>query len=52
MVSCENQPANYKEYGVTTVPMHVLLDRQGVIRLYHPGGLTEDELEAAIRKLL
>jgi peroxiredoxin len=44
--------ANYKKYGVTTVPMHVLLDRQGVIRLYHPGRLTEDELEAAIRKLL
>ena len=44
--------ANYKEYGVTTIPMHVLLDRQGVIRLYHPGRLTEDELEAAIRKLL
>jgi hypothetical protein len=44
--------ANYKEYGVTTVPMHVLVDRQGVIRLYQPGRMTEEELEAAIKKLL
>jgi thiol-disulfide isomerase/thioredoxin len=44
--------ANYKEYGVTTVPMHVLLDRQGVVRLYQPGRMTEEELEAAIKKLL
>lgn len=44
--------ANYKEYGVTTVPMNVLLDRQGVVRLYQPGRMTEEELEAAIKKLL
>jgi thiol-disulfide isomerase/thioredoxin len=44
--------ANYKEYGVTTVPMHVVLDRQGIVRLYQPGRMTEAELEAAIKKLL
>jgi hypothetical protein len=44
--------ANYKEYGVTSVPMNVLVDRQGIVRLYHPGRMTEEELEAAIRKLL
>jgi thiol-disulfide isomerase/thioredoxin len=44
--------ANFKEYGVTTIPMHVLLDRQGVVRLYNPGRMTEEELEDAIRKLL
>jgi thiol-disulfide isomerase/thioredoxin len=44
--------ANYKEYGVTTVPMHVVLDRQGIVRLYQPGRMSEDELEAVIRKLL
>jgi hypothetical protein len=32
--------------------MHVLVDRQGVIRLYQPGRMTEEELEAAIKKLL
>jgi len=44
--------ANYKEYGVTTIPMYVLLDRQGIVRLYHAGRMTEAELDAAIRKLL
>jgi thiol-disulfide isomerase/thioredoxin len=44
--------ANYKEYGVTTIPMYVLLDRQGIVRLYRAGRMTEEELEAAIRKLL
>jgi peroxiredoxin len=44
--------ANYKEYGVTSIPMHVLLDRHGIIRLYRPGRMTEEELEAAIRELL
>jgi thiol-disulfide isomerase/thioredoxin len=44
--------ANYKEYGVTTIPMYVLVDRQGIVRLYHAGRMTEEELEAAIRKLL
>jgi thiol-disulfide isomerase/thioredoxin len=44
--------ANYKEYGVTSMPMHVLLDRAGIVRLYQPGRMTEEELDAAIRKLL
>lgn len=44
--------ANYKQYGVTAVPMNVLLDREGVVRLYHPGRMTEEELDVAIRKLL
>lgn len=44
--------ANYKEYGVTTIPMYVLVDRQGVVRLYRAGQMTADELEAAIRALL
>lgn len=44
--------ANYKAYGVTSMPMHVLLDRQGIIRLYRPGRMTEEELDAAIQKLL
>jgi peroxiredoxin len=43
---------NYKAYGVTTVPMHVLVDRQGIVRLYQPGRMTEEELEAAIKKVL
>jgi thiol-disulfide isomerase/thioredoxin len=44
--------ANYREYGVTTIPMYVLLDRQGIVRLYRAGRMTAEELEAAIRELL
>jgi thiol-disulfide isomerase/thioredoxin len=44
--------ANYKQYGVASIPMHVLIDRKGIIRLYHPGRITAEELDAAIRSLL
>ncbi len=44
--------ANYKQYGVASIPMHVLIDRTGIIRLYQPGTMTEAELDGAIRKLL
>jgi thiol-disulfide isomerase/thioredoxin len=44
--------ANYKQYGVASIPMHVLIDRTGIIRLYQPGRITAEELNRAIRKLL
>ena len=44
--------ANSKAYGADAIPLHVLIDRQGIVRLYHRGLMTEDELEAAVRKLL
>jgi thiol-disulfide isomerase/thioredoxin len=43
---------NHKLYGVSTTPTVVVLDRKGIVRLYHPGMLTSDELDAAIRPLL
>ena len=43
---------NHKQYGVSTTPTIVLLDRKGIVRVYHPGRMTEEELEAAIRRLL
>jgi thiol-disulfide isomerase/thioredoxin len=44
--------ANYREYGVTAIPMYVLVDRRGIVRLYRAGRMTSEELEAAIRQLL
>ena len=44
--------ANYKQYGVASIPMHVLIDRKGIIRLYQPGRITTEQLDAAIRNLL
>jgi thiol-disulfide isomerase/thioredoxin len=40
----------HREYGVAAVPLVVLIDRQGVVRFYHPGRITEDVLETAILK--
>jgi len=44
--------ANHQRYGVSSTPTIVILDRQGIVRLYHPGSLTEDELGAHLRPLL
>jgi thiol-disulfide isomerase/thioredoxin len=44
--------ANHKAYGVAAVPMHVLIDRQGVVRLYQQGRMSEAELDAAIAPLV
>ena len=44
--------ANHKAYGVEAIPAHVLIDRQGVVRHYHAGRMSAEDLEAAIRRLL
>jgi thiol-disulfide isomerase/thioredoxin len=44
--------ANHKEYGVSSTPTLVLLDRQGIVRVYNPGTMSEAALDAAIRQLL
>jgi thiol-disulfide isomerase/thioredoxin len=43
---------NHKRYGVSTTPTLVLVDREGVVRLYHPGRMTEQELEPIVRRLI
>jgi thiol-disulfide isomerase/thioredoxin len=52
-----NQPVpvtetNHNAYGVSSTPTIVLLDQNGIVRTYHPGRMTEAELEAAVRPLL
>jgi len=44
--------ANHERYGVSSTPTVVLLDRKGMVRLYHPGRLTEEELDAKLTELL
>ena len=34
----------FKNYGASTTPTLVLIDRAGIVRLYHPGKMTYDEL--------
>ena len=43
---------NWADFGVSTTPTIVIADRGGVVRLYHPGMMTLEELEKAIGPLL
>ena len=42
----------FTDFGVSTTPTIVIADRQGIVRLYHPGSMTLEELEAAVQPLL
>jgi thiol-disulfide isomerase/thioredoxin len=44
--------ANHKAFGVAAIPVHVLTDRHGVVRLYYPGRIAETALEDAIVNVL
>lgn len=39
---------NFKNYGASTTPTLVLLDRSGIVRLYHPGAMPYDQLAQKI----
>jgi thiol-disulfide isomerase/thioredoxin len=43
---------NFDEYGASTTPTLVLLDRAGKIAMYHPGALPYDQLKAEIEKAM
>jgi thiol-disulfide isomerase/thioredoxin len=42
---------NFKNYGASSTPTLVLLDRAGLVRTYHPGKMTAEELEAAMENV-
>jgi thiol-disulfide isomerase/thioredoxin len=43
---------NFLVYGASTTPTIVLIDSAGVVRFYHPGALSEQELASHIQKVL
>ena len=43
---------NFQTYGVSTTPTMVLIDKQGIVRMYNPGKVSYEELSARIQKLL
>ena len=43
---------NFLKFGVSTTPTLMLVDRKGIVRLYHPGNLSYEELAAKITPLL
>jgi thiol-disulfide isomerase/thioredoxin len=44
--------ANFNNYGCSTTPTLVLLDRSGRVALYHPGVLSYEGLRTAVEKTL
>jgi cytochrome c biogenesis protein CcmG/thiol:disulfide interchange protein DsbE len=43
---------SFASYGSSTTPTIVLVDREGMVRLYHPGQMTRAELEPHIKVLV
>lgn len=43
--------ANFRMYGASTTPTLVLIDKAGVVRMYHPGALSEADLSARVEAL-
>ena len=43
---------NFVRFGVSTTPTIVLVDREGVVQLYHPGNMSYNDLAERIEKLL
>jgi thiol-disulfide isomerase/thioredoxin len=43
---------NFLRYGASTTPTLVLVDRAGIVRLYHPGAMSYPELRAQIIRTL
>jgi thiol-disulfide isomerase/thioredoxin len=43
---------NFERFGASTIPTLVVVDRRGIVRLYHPGVMDETTLRMAIEPLL
>ena len=43
---------NFKSYGSSSSPTLVLVDRKGIVRLYHPGAMSYRDLAAGVQSVL
>lgn len=43
---------NFRLYGCSTTPTLVLVDREGIVRLYHPGHMPYEKLAAAVESVI
>lgn len=43
---------NFQKFGASTTPTLVLLDRKGIVRLYHPGALPYNQLATRLAELI
>jgi thiol-disulfide isomerase/thioredoxin len=43
---------NFKDYGASTTPTLVFVDRKGIVRQYHPGTMSYAEMVSAVNAIL
>jgi thiol-disulfide isomerase/thioredoxin len=43
---------NFRNYGASTTPTLVFVDRKGIVRGYHPGAMTYTEMAAQVKTIL
>lgn len=43
---------NFKLYGASTTPTFVLIDKAGVVRMYHPGAMSYEDLAGHIKPVI
>jgi thiol-disulfide isomerase/thioredoxin len=43
---------NFRNYGSSSSPTLVLVDRKGIVRLYHPGAMAYSELAAGVQSII
>jgi thiol-disulfide isomerase/thioredoxin len=43
---------NFQRFGASTTPTLVLVDRQGIVRLYHPGAMPYSELASKLAEVV
>jgi len=43
---------NFSNYGASTTPTLVLVDRAGIVRMYHPGQMSYEDLRARVESIL
>ena len=43
---------NFKSWGSSTTPTLVVVDRAGIVRLYHPGRMSYEELLPVVAKVV
>ena len=43
---------NFRRYGASTTPTLVVIDRAGIVRLYHPGAISYTDLHAILERVV
>lgn len=43
---------NFRLYGASTTPTLVLIDRKGIVRMYHPGAMAYEDLESHVKAVI